>query len=239
MAEAFDFKGNPLFSTRQLAQEYKTAVNWRPIESYFDSGQSTTLNLDRLQQASAPLLEVETFITRTTYDALDRPASQTTPDKSVTENAYNEANLLEAIEVNLRGEEENGERKWTPFVKDIDYDAKGQRTRIEYGNGVITTYTYDDETFRLVHLLTRRPGPISQTTVQSRARQAGPAVKRRTCAIPTTRRATSPTSGMMHSRSSSSETSGWSRVANMNTTHFTGSLRPRGVSIWAKILAAR
>ena len=48
MAEAFDFKGNPLFSTRQLAQEYKTAVNWRPIESYFDSGQSTTLNLDRL-----------------------------------------------------------------------------------------------------------------------------------------------------------------------------------------------
>ena len=52
---------------------------------------------------------------------------------SVTKNNYNEANLLEAIEVNLRGEEENGERKWTPFVIDIDYSAKGQCTRIEYG----------------------------------------------------------------------------------------------------------
>ena len=61
------------------------------------------------------------------------------------ENGYNEANLLEAIEVNLRGEKENGERKWTPFVKDIDYDAKGQRTRIEYGNNVTTTYAYDAE----------------------------------------------------------------------------------------------
>ena len=40
MAEAFDFKGNPLFSTRQLAQEYKTAVDWSPIESYFDSARA-------------------------------------------------------------------------------------------------------------------------------------------------------------------------------------------------------
>jgi RHS repeat-associated protein len=44
----------------------------------------------------------------------------------------------------------------TVFVQNIDYDAKGQRTLIEYGNGVRTTYTYDPETFLLVRLLTTR-----------------------------------------------------------------------------------
>ena len=41
-------------------------------------------------------------------------------------------------------------------VTDIDYDAKGQRLLIDYGNGVRTTYAYDPLTFRLMHLLTRR-----------------------------------------------------------------------------------
>jgi YD repeat-containing protein len=51
----------------------------------------------------------------------------------------------------------DGERQWTPFVSNIDYDAKGQRLLIAYGNGVVTTYTYDKETFRLASLLTTRP----------------------------------------------------------------------------------
>ncbi len=41
-------------------------------------------------------------------------------------------------------------------VTDIDYDAKGQRTLIDYGNGVRTTYKYDPLTFRLVRLFTIR-----------------------------------------------------------------------------------
>ena len=45
---------------------------------------------------------------------------------------------------------------WTPFVTDIDYDAKGQRERIDYGNGVSTTYDYDPLTFRLIRLHTLR-----------------------------------------------------------------------------------
>ena len=46
------------------------------------------------------------------------------------------------------------------FVTDIDYDAKGQRTRIEYNEAVhpiITEYTYDHDTFRLIRLVTTRP----------------------------------------------------------------------------------
>jgi RHS repeat-associated protein len=60
------------------------------------------------------------------------------------------------VYTNLRGEQQNGEPVWTPFVINIDYDAKGQRESIAYGNGARTNYSYDPLTFRLVHLLTRR-----------------------------------------------------------------------------------
>ena len=38
----------------------------------------------------------------------------------------------------------------------INYNAKGQREIIEYGNGAHTHYTYDPLTFRMIHLLTGR-----------------------------------------------------------------------------------
>ena len=38
----------------------------------------------------------------------------------------------------------------------MNYDAKGQRTVCRYANGSVTTYVYDEETFRLVRLKTTR-----------------------------------------------------------------------------------
>jgi RHS repeat-associated protein len=129
----YDFKGNLLLSQRQLAQEYKTTLDW----------------------SVAVPLEAETYVSRTAYDALNRPIELTAPDNSVIHPAYNEANLLERIEVNLRGAADA-----TPFVTNIDYDAKGQRARSDYatrdGEGISTTYVYDPDTFRLLHLTTRR-----------------------------------------------------------------------------------
>src|SRR3712207_8835672 len=55
--------------------------------------------------------------------------------------------LLERVEANL-----HGAQPATAFVANIDYDAKGQRTRIEYGNGVRTSYDYDPLTLRLARL---------------------------------------------------------------------------------------
>ncbi|MGC1376961.1 MAG: toxin TcdB middle/C-terminal domain-containing protein, partial [Anaerolineales bacterium] len=129
--EAYDFKGNPLVSARQLLQDYKQTVDWAKIP--------------------APVLETETFTSHTTYDALNRPLTATSPDGSVYRPTFNEANLLDKVDVNLRGA-----ALATAFVTNIDYDAKGQRTLIAYGNGVSTTYEYDPLTFRLIHLLTAR-----------------------------------------------------------------------------------
>jgi RHS repeat-associated protein len=125
----YDFKGSLLSSGRQLLQNYKDEVDWT--------------------QSSA--LENETFTSSTTYDALNRPVTLTMPDASVIRPTYNEANLLEQVHVNLRGAP-----TVTPFVTNLDYNAKGQRELVEYGNGASTTYEYDPETFRLSHLKTTR-----------------------------------------------------------------------------------
>lgn len=131
---AYDFKGNPLRGNRQLCTDYKEVPDW----------------------SQNPAREPENFTSSTSYDALNRPISLTSSDNSITRPTYNEANLLNSIDVNLRGERKQGSLKWTPFVTNIDYDAKGQRELIEYGNGVFTYYEYDPTTFRLVHLLTKR-----------------------------------------------------------------------------------
>jgi RHS repeat-associated protein len=132
----YDFKGNLLRSTRQLLQKPKDQVDWA--------------------KSPAPVLENEIFTSSTTYDALNRPVTLTTPHHSnipasVIRPQYNEANLLEQVQVNLRGA-----APATAFVKNIDYNAKGQRELIEYDNGVTTTYEYDPLTFRLANLKTTR-----------------------------------------------------------------------------------
>ena len=98
----------------------------------------------------------------TQFDALNRPIAATTPDGSVIHPTYNEANLLERVDINLRGAQSA-----TPFIINIDYNARGQRVLIEYGNNVSTSYTYDPTTLRLVHLITTRQGfAVAERVVQ-------------------------------------------------------------------------
>jgi RHS repeat-associated protein len=125
----YDFKGNLLSSQRQLATDYKTTLDW----------------------TVAVPLEATVHTTQTRYDALNRATELTTPDNSIIRPTYNEGKLLERMEANLRGAD-----VVTRFVNNIDYDAKGQRTSIDYENGVRTTYEYDRFTFRLIHMLTTR-----------------------------------------------------------------------------------
>ena len=42
----------------------------------------------------------------------------------------------------------------TLFVKNVDYNASGQMTKVEYGNGDVTTYTYNALNLRLTRLST-------------------------------------------------------------------------------------
>ncbi|TCB90301.1 RHS repeat protein, partial [Kosakonia quasisacchari] len=42
------------------------------------------------------------------------------------------------------------------IVKSLTYSAAGQKLREEHGNGVVTTYSYEAETQRLVGIKTER-----------------------------------------------------------------------------------
>ncbi|MCF6249735.1 MAG: hypothetical protein L3J75_00495 [Methylococcaceae bacterium] len=128
-SDHYDFKGNLLSNQRQLATNYKTTLDW----------------------SSDVALETERYRSSTRYDALNRPVQVTAPDNSRIRPLYNEANLLESVTTQLQGKAET-----TVFVSNIDYDAKGQRQRIAYGNGASTHYEYDPLTYRLVHMITQR-----------------------------------------------------------------------------------
>jgi RHS repeat-associated protein len=129
--KAYDFKGNLLHSTRQLVNNYIDLPDWSQNTPY------------------------ETFESSTRYDALNRPTEITSPDQSAYHPTYNEANLLDKVDINLRGD-----LTPKPFVTNIDYNAKGQRTKIEYNEAshpIITAYSYEADTFRLTRLVTTRP----------------------------------------------------------------------------------
>ncbi len=151
-SEEYDFKGNLLSSTRRLLLDYKNQVNW----------------------LAAPAVNDEDYPSRTDYDALNRPRTVMTPDRSVYRPTFNEANLLDKVDVNLRATRDgNDQPLWTPFVKNIDYDAKGQRLLIAYGSGaaadrqgITTTYAYDPLTLRLHRLQTTRPAGLNGTISQ-------------------------------------------------------------------------
>ena len=141
--KTIDFKGNATEVERRLTNDYKQIINWQVLD-----GLNT---VDTIQTAANPLLEPEVFSSLATLDALGRPITVTLPDNSIIQPDYGEGNELNSLNVKIRG---GG--SFIDFLRSQDYDAKGQRQFAKFGNGTITNYFYDPQTFRLVNLLTKR-----------------------------------------------------------------------------------
>jgi RHS repeat-associated protein len=151
-SDAYDFKGNLLRRQRQLAHAYRTTLDW---------------------SAAVPL-DAPVYSSGTRYDALNRPIQLLAPHSdqpgstvNIIQPVYNEANLLEQVHAWLNQSAEPVGALITGTaglhaVTNFDYDAKGQRMLIDFGNGVRTTYAYDPLTFRLVNLVTRRGADVLQ-----------------------------------------------------------------------------
>jgi RHS repeat-associated protein len=174
--ERVDLSGKPAHVTRSLitpeADAGTDVVNWNVPDP-------------------ASLLEPETFLHFTDYDALGRPTrlynwhrditfgangvARATPGASnrvaVYEPAYNERGALVAEWFHARATKMTDPAGRVTFSRDaqrsvqaitrITYNAKGQKLSRDLGNGTTTRYTYDPATFRLVHLYTRRAGAVS------------------------------------------------------------------------------
>lgn len=146
-----DFKGNPTSVDRILAKDYANDIDWSALPNQ--------PNYAAVQAAASPALEIaEVFTATSQYDALNRPTEATLPDGTVVVPTYNEANFLASLRARIRGQ-----GNFIEFLKEQDYDAKGQRQFARYGNDVFTRYFYDPNTFRLTNLQTFKTGADPQT----------------------------------------------------------------------------
>lgn len=131
----YDLKGNLLEKTRRTVRDDMLANGWQ---------------VDWSATNAEDALESTVYSISTSYDALNRPTEVVYPEdvdgerKKLTPR-YNRAGALEAVSLDD-----------TDYVQHIAYNAKGQRVLIAYGNGVMTRYAYDPQTFRLARLRTDR-----------------------------------------------------------------------------------
>ncbi len=194
--ERIDLSGKPAHITRML------------IKPDADSA-TGVLNWDIETRSS--LLEAETFHQITEYDALGRMtllynwhrditfgangAEQPTPGATnrvaVYKPEYNERGALVSEWLHVRATKATDESGRVSFsedtersrqvIKRITYNVKGQKLSMELGNDTTTRYTYDSETFRLVHLFTRRDDDISKGDCASNT--AGAPRPQRPCGV--------------------------------------------------------
>jgi RHS repeat-associated protein len=98
------------------------------------------------------LLDGTTYTMSRSYNALGQVLSQTFPDGDGVTYTYNEAGWLASI---------------PSFISGITYDARGQRTQIQYANGVTTTQVYHLTNFRLTSRSTTGSGGSQQNLTYS------------------------------------------------------------------------
>ncbi|SFB62439.1 RHS repeat-associated core domain-containing protein [Cohnella sp. OV330] len=153
-----DFKGNPLASAMRLSRDYKSDPDWSRIEPALAATERAEEPDDPLAALLDEMLEPDVFVTRTRYDALNRPIRLDSPDGSVTIPSYDSLGLLARLSVRPIGD---GSLE-TVYVDSLVHNAKGQRERITYGNGVSSTIWYEKDTLRPSRVTTLRSSEALQ-----------------------------------------------------------------------------
>lgn len=153
--ERLDFKGNTTEKTRSVIAD-------APILAAINHGQANGWNIkpfvvdwqpengQEFADREAELLDATAYQTTASFDALNRMKRLHLPEDAEGSRRewrprYNRAGGLDQV--------------WLDealYVERIAYDAKGQRSLIAYGNGVMTRYAYDPLTFRLRRLRSER-----------------------------------------------------------------------------------
>ncbi|MFE4109955.1 RHS repeat protein [Kosakonia sp. YIM B13611] len=125
--------GVPLSVTRQLLPDDAEA-DWQGADA----------------SAWNDLLAGEIYTTTSTVDAAGNVLTTTDAKGNIQRVAYDVAGLLKGSWLTVSGGSEQ------VIVKSLTYSAAGQKLREEHGNGVVTTYSYEAETQRLVGIKTER-----------------------------------------------------------------------------------
>ncbi|WP_246593436.1 RHS repeat protein [Photorhabdus akhurstii] len=96
------------------------------------------------------MLADDIYTTLSTFDATGALLTQTDAKGNIQRLAYDVAGQLNGSWLTLKGQTEQ------VIIKSLTYSAAGQKLLEEHGNGVITEYSYEPETQRLIGIKTRR-----------------------------------------------------------------------------------
>jgi len=150
---AFDFKGNALEKSWQVVADEVFTQQWAAAASTGWASLPTGFNphWDDLSPANvAARLAPRSYVTTTAFDGLGRATQLTLPAepgrqeaRPVLRPSYNRAGAL--AQVSLDGE---------VLIRQLAYNARGQRLLLARGNGLLTRYAYDKVMFRLQRLRT-------------------------------------------------------------------------------------
>lgn len=152
--ELYDFKNNVLEKVRQvigdpalLAVFTPPPTNWQ-VQAFRVDWQPPGGTM--IEHYVSSLLDANEYRTSLTYDALNRVKAMRYPRdvdgaRKELRPHYNTAGAIESVKL------EN-----TTYVQHIAYNAKGQRTLIVYGNGIMTRHAYEPQTFRLARMRSER-----------------------------------------------------------------------------------
>ncbi|MGX1461715.1 insecticidal toxin complex protein TccC [Bacillus thuringiensis] len=126
--ESFSLLGKPLFQSRRLLKNMNQPSDWSVgDESTWDN-----------------LLAAEFYDTSWQYDAQGRMIAQTDAKGNLQKISYNVVGQQQDVSLILSGKKEQSVVNW------VEYNAAGQVQRMETGNGILTEYTYEESTQRLM-----------------------------------------------------------------------------------------
>ena len=131
----YDIDGNPVTESNYIRKTYKNETDWK---------NENDIN------------NVEPVTSSFSHDALGRIKAEIRNENSITEYTYHESGRLNTVK-----RREWTDTQFTPQVNSIEYNARGQRNKITYGNDTHTTYEYDKYDFRLINQKTVKTSDTS------------------------------------------------------------------------------
>ncbi|MCT8231260.1 MULTISPECIES: RHS repeat-associated core domain-containing protein [Proteus] len=141
--EHFDTAGKKTYSNYSLLGHVIAETQQLHMGSVID------WNSNNNEEAS--IERAEKFTTQYTYDATGGVLEETDAKGNKRRIAYDIAGFVKQSWLTLKGQSEQ------VILRSLSYSAAGQKLREEQGNGLVTTYEYEPETQRLLHVKTVRP----------------------------------------------------------------------------------
>lgn len=125
--QVYDRSGNPSSIYRQFVADYKLLPDWLGTGEAICEGQTFPFNIQ--------------------YDALGRPIYKQDPTTHRQVLTYAPEGYLRNIQGAFPDDFD-----WRSHLSNVEYNARGQRVKVAYGNGIRHSYEYDPLTFRLTRL---------------------------------------------------------------------------------------